>query len=708
MKTPFRLIFSSFGLLFSLTSVVAGYTLTDDDVVVAGGIILSCSYDFSDPNITIPNELDGQTVIGIADKSAGNGVFQNKGIQYVNLPETLEFIGDYAFYGNPIAQYFDFESLSLTSIGDYAFYIAEAGDIEGIQFSNTIEHIGNYAFYGHQIQDLFFEMAEQLKSIGDYAFYSEDVQAGDIYISNLPLLENIGAYAFHYYGGFVEIENNPSLQWIGDHAFYGCLTWINDCDALDSIAAYAFSGGWLGSCPNLRYIGDYAFYCDVETDMDGVSLSGCPNLVYIGIDALYMPNHVDHYGQHDQYSITLPYPGIDGYNYKWTANGNHYEGGSAVTVYGGLTAVLEPAYDVTFIVEHDGAPVEGAEITLTSMNHKYKGYTIPSGECVFTNLLAEVNKPYTIRREQYEDYTGWIDVIDTDVSEQVDLSLKTYTVNFTVSDGTGPVENATVTLNGYDPQTTNASGYISFEGLLPEEDIAYTVDADAHHSTSGTVSVFDSDINEYVYLELTRYTIIFSVSDGTNPVEGAVITLDSKAKATNASGIVEYAEILPEEGIVYTVIANGFANYAGTVTVVDQDVQVDIALTSSGGSGGFTQEDLDAAYQDGLVAGAVLTIDADDYEAGFQAGKESCGTDGIAMTAADMGVSIYPNPVNSGDVVSVDCPNFSKVVILSIKGEVLEIHTMQNVSTSNLESGVYFFNVHDTDGNVCPVKVFVH
>ncbi len=86
---------------FSLVTVTAQYTLTDDDVVVTNGTIESCSYDFTVKDIIIPQTLDGQTVTGIADgRDFDDGVFYNKGIVTVQLPATLEHIGDFAFAEN--------------------------------------------------------------------------------------------------------------------------------------------------------------------------------------------------------------------------------------------------------------------------------------------------------------------------------------------------------------------------------------------------------------------------------------------------------------------------------------------------------------------------------------------------------------------------------------------------------------------------------
>lgn len=73
------------------------YTLTDDDVTVEDGIITSMIEDFAQSDIIFPNELDGQTIIGVADE-----VFSEKGILSVDFPNTIQTIGKKAFCNNYI------------------------------------------------------------------------------------------------------------------------------------------------------------------------------------------------------------------------------------------------------------------------------------------------------------------------------------------------------------------------------------------------------------------------------------------------------------------------------------------------------------------------------------------------------------------------------------------------------------------------------
>jgi hypothetical protein len=94
---------------YSSFSAKIVYTLTDEDVVVENGVIQSCDSESPLKYLIIPQVLDGQTVTGIANGSEPTysnpvGVFLQKGIEEVQLPQTLETIGDYAFYNNDIKE----------------------------------------------------------------------------------------------------------------------------------------------------------------------------------------------------------------------------------------------------------------------------------------------------------------------------------------------------------------------------------------------------------------------------------------------------------------------------------------------------------------------------------------------------------------------------------------------------------------------------
>ncbi|KAF5084684.1 Lamin Tail Domain protein [anaerobic digester metagenome] len=81
--------------------------------------------------------------------------------------------------------------------------------------------------------------------------------------------------------------------------------------------------------------------------------------------------------------------------------------------------------------------------------------------------------------------------------------------------------------------------------------------------------------------EITKYTVTFTVKEGTTPLEGATVALSGgySNQVTNASGVATFADVVPNL-LAYTVTLDGYNNVEGNVTV-DGNKNVDIAMVSS-------------------------------------------------------------------------------------------------------------------------------
>ena len=233
-------------------------------------------------------------------------------------------------------------------------------------------------------------------------------------------------------------------------------------------------------------------------------------------------------------------------------------------------------YTVTFTVDDGTDPIVGATVALTGYTDQI---TNAVGVATFTEVAPEVDIAYTVNATDYDEETGTVTVVDADVAEPVSMTLSTYTVTFTVDDGTDPIVGATVALTGYTNQTTNASGIATFTDVLPEADIAYTVNATNYDEETGTVTVVDADVPVPVSMTLTTYTVTFTVDDGTDVIEGALVALTGySTQTTNALGVATFTNVAPGTDIAYTVNATGFIEGTGTVTVVDADVDEAVTL----------------------------------------------------------------------------------------------------------------------------------
>lgn len=187
------------------------YTLTDDDVIVSGGTIESCNYDFALKVIVIPETLDGQIITGIANKDYYNGVFSSKSLAKVTLPSTLEYIGDFAFSYNSLKNLIIPESV--TSVGSHSFF---DNNLTVLTISNNMISIGSSAFRGNKLTEVV--IPESVISIGNSAF-AENKLSSIIIPNSVTTINDYSFYANDITN--VVFDTNSNIKLIGEYAFFG-------------------------------------------------------------------------------------------------------------------------------------------------------------------------------------------------------------------------------------------------------------------------------------------------------------------------------------------------------------------------------------------------------------------------------------------------------------------------------------------------------
>jgi len=277
------------------------------------------------------------------------------GVTTVNLPDSLESIGNYAFYGCYSVKTFDLPD-SITTIGNYAF--TGCSGAKTIDLPDELLHIGAYAFMSCTGVD-YAILPDKVRDIGDYAF--QDCTALDSVKLNEGLLtlgsgvfyncQNLTklripstlAVAGHYYrqgplyGSYIEtvtipeeLTDIPAYLFAGDCFTvadgqpYSRLTTIEfeDIYQLTSVGAYAFYGcvslsGAYGIPGTVKEIAPYAFYgCKKLTEfvmLEGVTSIG--EYAFHGCDKLHtvtMPKTVKSIGTYAfgdckaLHAITIP------------------------------------------------------------------------------------------------------------------------------------------------------------------------------------------------------------------------------------------------------------------------------------------------------------------------------------------------------------------------------------------------------------------
>lgn len=339
------------------------YTLTNDDVVVENGEILSVDMKLYYTDIIIPNQLDGQIVSAI-----GKSAFYNKRLAAVDLSELT----------------------NLTSIGASAFRENQLTAIDLSGFSN-LTTIGEKAFTHNSLTVLELPRSSNLTSIKSQAFEYNDLISVDL--SKLPNLEEIGDEAFKYNSlGTVDVSGLTSLTYIGKSAFAGNLLTTFDFSELTNLitigeAAFQFNSLTSVDFTGLTQLATIERLAFSYNDIITLDFTGLTNLITIGAGAFYKNSittvDVSEFSQlttigdrafngNGFSEITLPSPDLDG---EWKdVNDAIYSSGQSVSVSGGYYYTSEEPYTLT----SDDVEVENGEIVSVLLKMNYKNIIIPN------------------------------------------------------------------------------------------------------------------------------------------------------------------------------------------------------------------------------------------------------------------------------------------------------------------------------------------
>lgn len=106
------------------------------------------------------------------------------------------------------------------------------------------------------------------------------------------------------------------------------------------------------------------------------------------------------------------------------------------------------------------------------------------------------------------------------------------------------------------------------------------IKVEGNTSNSFVIEALGAAANVTVEFELIppMYTVTFTVTEGTNPIEGAMVIFDGTNYTTNTSGMATITNV--EAGTYnYTISMTGYTDATGTVIVTDADVIVYVVLT---------------------------------------------------------------------------------------------------------------------------------
>ncbi|HOP74455.1 MAG TPA: carboxypeptidase regulatory-like domain-containing protein [Bacillota bacterium] len=283
-------------------------------------------------------------------------------------------------------------------------------------------------------------------------------------------------------------------------------------------------------------------------------------------------------------------------NYRFTVTDNARKMKSlAVNVTNGATShgtVVLPASGGNIVAvicdATSKAAINGATVVLKNSSTVIEEKTTDSGgTAIFSGLAAGITYTLTASAANYDGNSTNIKVIDKEtVAAGIALTPQNSEVIITVTNGTNPLQGATVRLtgNGEDrTATTNDSGEATFTNVPTG---TYTVEAsrDGYHANTTSVTVVSGQTAS-VTVDITRQTgsITLKVTNGTNPLSDVAVRLTgngvNRSSVTNNSGEVSFTNIPTG---TYTVEASkdSYETVSQEVTVVSNQTEtVTIALT---------------------------------------------------------------------------------------------------------------------------------
>lgn len=375
------------------------------------------------------------------------------------------------------------------------------------------------------------------------------------------------------------------------------------------------------------------------------------------------------------------------------------------------------------------------EITMLAPTKAFVGYNVYLDEVLLTTEPTEETEYLFTGLIPGTSYTAGVQSVYTsNVSEIVELEFyvpAVNNVNFTVSNAVTEdiLEGAEVVvyLDGVEVETlvTDEEGFATLE--LYEGSYTYTASFDGYLAVSGSfeiLAVGDTDVS----VELEPYfTITFSVVDeDAEPILDAVVTF---AGVASPAGTYVFERIRGTYS--YSISKTGYVTATGSVTVVDDDVEVDVVLdwvrynvtfnvknTASNPIEGatITIEDHDPATTNAsgtavmqmLNGNYSFTVSHEEYvghtgEFTVAGAPVTQNITLVGVSAETLGwnnVKLFPNPFS--EYITISNPEMVKrVVITNLIGQVVKdivFNGEETIETANLQGGVYLLTIEGING----------
>ncbi|MDR2083531.1 MAG: T9SS type A sorting domain-containing protein [Bacteroidales bacterium] len=280
----------------------------------------------------------------------------------------------------------------------------------------------------------------------------------------------------------------------------------------------------------------------------------------------------------------------------------------------------------------------------------------PDGSISIVGTLSSFPRPIGLAYDWHQDNGTWYffdiaEVVDPFYAKLYSLDMNTFTPTFIGTSTTGSfyrgltmaddgylyaVSTSNSALTRIDPATgvfteigpmgikTAFGQDICFDreaGIL----YAQTFDTDTYTAKFGTFNtqtgaftlIKDYGVTQYGTLvilknsNITTYPVNFTVTDGSNPIQGAVVTVGNYTLTTNAQGIATRRFV--DGSYNYTITKFGYDDYSGSFTVAGDVVNINVTMSSNATNCTFN---ISNTLSNPLNATVVINLNGSQYTSG--------------------------------------------------------------------------------------------
>ncbi|SFL74356.1 Carboxypeptidase regulatory-like domain-containing protein [Pelosinus propionicus DSM 13327] len=260
----------------------------------------------------------------------------------------------------------------------------------------------------------------------------------------------------------------------------------------------------------------------------------------------------------------------------------------------GKIALARQVGTITITITDGTSTVSGATVTL---NETTSETTDEAGQVVFASQPVGVTS-YTVTAFGYDTKNGSITIVNgTSSSETIAITRQIGNATITVTNGTDPISDATVSISGLGDWTvtTNELGQTTFNNV-PTGTYIFTV-TKTGYSSSYTIVEVDHGTTASGTITTVRQsgTALITVREGSTPIQGAAVsvTVDGTEHTitTDSVGRAQFAG-LPTGSYTFTVTKTGYNTTTCSTTVIPSGlVTAAVSLTRQTGSATITVDD---------------------------------------------------------------------------------------------------------------------